>query len=73
MTREQARVMSAFMFIEAFDLVHDDPALVERLEAQTNFVALGRIADLLDMPVERVEAIAEGIVDRGWMVEGEVA
>lgn len=73
MTPEQARVMSAFMYIEAFDLVHDDPALVERLEAQVNFVALGRIAELLGMPVEHVEAIAEGVVARGWMVEGEIA
>jgi hypothetical protein len=73
MTPEQARVMSAFMYIEAFDLVNDDPALVERLEAQVNFVALGRIAELLGMPVEHVEAIAESVVAEGWMVEGEIA
>jgi hypothetical protein len=70
--RDRNRVILAVSLFECWKLVGSEPKLQARLEGALIIVGLDEIAELLDIPVPKVERILETCLQDG-LVQGRVA
>lgn len=61
--------MLAFSLFEAWKFVGADPELQRRLAASVQIVGLDEVAELLELPTERVERAIERALAEGWLTE----